>query len=193
MRIETITDNYIKHFFSVQDFCDQAEIDNRIDTAKNKDLCQTTLNMSAEHWTTNTNSLMHRLYVKKDFSNNNGALVAVYENDRIVAVSSITKLDNKTALGGRRTFILKGHRGRYLFVNGLLPPQLDWAKSNNIERVLLAVNQYNKSVYRLMRRIVNSQSLLGIDPNNYLRKFKEMPDLQEIKGVQQHVFYYDLC
>ncbi len=193
MKTEIITDNYLRDFFDIRDFCKQAEIENEYDMSKkNKNLCQTTLNMSASDWTSNSNSLMYRLYNKRDFSDGRGALIVIYDQDKIVASSGVSKLDDTTVLGGRRTFMLRSHRSKNLFADELLPPQIEWAKENGFKRILLAVNQYNDSVYRLLRRMTKSKSLLGINTNNIVRKFKEMPDLMEIKGVQQYVFYYDI-
>jgi GNAT superfamily N-acetyltransferase len=183
-------DQYRDHFFEIKEFCKQAAEDNEFDMAKKqKNLCQTTLNITPRSWAWNSHSLLHKIYIAEDFAD--GALTLHYVDRKLACIAGIerSKHDESIAIAGKRTYMLSGYRGHRRF-SMMLEEQIDWATKNGIKCVLLTVNEYNTSVYNVLKRISNNRGHLGTNNPTILKRFIEYPSKLYIQGCWQHVFHY---
>jgi hypothetical protein len=192
-----VTKDFKKYFYDMESFCKQAEIDNN-DHVRNKgrSLCQTTLNMTNRDWHHNSASLLYKIFINKDFSNGNGGLTLVYNGSEIAALSGVERLEfdpENVVRFGSRLFTLKKYRNKKLWFNYMLPKQILWCLSNDIKVGLFTINDYNQSLLKLTKRMAEKKkAIFGRKAYSMAKKFKYVDRMLKIKGVYQHVFYFEL-
>lgn len=161
-KAKLLTCNFIDHFYDIKDFCRQAESESKHP--------QTKLNMTVKHWVKTPESLLCKIYIKKDYE----ALSILRTNKKQIAFVGIEKADwDKKVVRLTRTYILKQYRGRRYISKLMLPEIIDFCKDKNFKTILYTVNSYNSKMVKMYR---------------YL-KIAEHPEKLVIRNTIQHVFY----
>jgi hypothetical protein len=194
-KLKVVMNCFIDYFYELKEFNELAAKDNQSDIKKRgKEICSVTQNMTSENWHLNKHSFLYRIYISQDFSDNKGALTLLYDDDKLISVSSVSRadFDSNVAITGRRSFVLKEYRGKMLFTNNHLAAHVKWAKKNKIKTVIFVINQDSVSVYKVAKRVSENKGSFSNKKPVLLTKFTEYPELLLIKGYYQHVFYYNL-
>lgn len=162
-KAKLLTCNFTDHFYDIKDFCRQAESESKHP--------QTKLNMTVKHWVKTPESLLYKIYIKKDYE----AFSILRTNKKQIAFVGIENADwDKKVVRLTRAYILKQYRGRHYISKLMLPEIIDFCKDRNFKTILYTVNSHNN------KRVVKMYRYL---------KIAEHPEKLFIRNYIQHVFY----
>lgn len=103
-------------------------------------------NMWNDNWENCPATLPYLLYCSDRFKNNNGIMLLLENDNKVVGISgvNISDFDINVALGGVRTWLNKDLRGQFIMGRHVLPIQLKWAMEARCKTIALTFNDYNK-------------------------------------------------
>jgi hypothetical protein len=139
-RVQSVFDNsyYLTHKDLILDYCKQAFSEKEQPGH---------VNMWHHDWEEQIATLPYLLYCSDRFSNNNGEMFLLFDNNNnIVGISgvNVSEFDKNVALGGVRTWLDKDLRGQFVMGRYVLPHQLSWATGLSLKTLALTFNDYNK-------------------------------------------------
>jgi len=175
------TGKYNKYFYDIYNFCDRAIDD--ILTSPNKPV-NLIENMSLE-WTSNKACLLYKLF-KRAYP----SITFVYDDDKIVSIACVEELDSKTLMILKRLYILRKYTLKPLLSGIMLPEQVKWAKEHNYEKVIFSINKYNKTLIKLVNRIIDGKGIT-LKHSDMLKKFKFV-GIRTIHYTEQYTYEYIL-
>lgn len=149
IKVVLLEDNIDSYFKDIFRFCVIAEQE-----SKQKQLKK---NMGAINWKDNSCSLLHKLYIQKSCSNDNGLLTLTYNKEILVAVSTIERSDfdpYNVAILMRRDYVLKSYRNHKITAFAL-PFQFSWASQRNIKIGLMTLNEYDDRILKWFKRKIS--------------------------------------
>ena len=186
MNLTLIRSDFEQYFPAISQFCESAI--NELKATSNRDVEQTIKNMDYKTWVRNPHCLLYRLYVKRDFSNGNGMLCLVSDGDYIVSISGVSKYNDDIAMLARRQYTLNRYKGKGLYHDYVMDAQIEWAKISECKACMITINEYNKVLYQMLRRIPQGKATYLGGPAYY--KYKDFIDLggpHIINGADQYV------
>ena len=187
MKLKVIRSDFESYFKDIQNLC-SAAIDEMAST-KGRDVGQTIKNMDSVTWTFNKHCLLYRIYVKKDFSNGNGMLCILYDaDDNPVSISGVSKYNDDIAMLARRQYTLLPYRGKGVYHKYCMDWQIEWAKQAGCKACMITVNEYNKVLYKMLRRIPQGKATyFGGEAYHKYKSFIDLGGPHVINGADQYV------
>lgn len=162
MKLELIRSDFESYFKDIFDFCKEAVDISSQESKIGRNVEQTIKNMAYKDWESNNHCLLYRLYVKDDFNNGNGMFCVLYEDDKIVSVSGVSKYNDEVSMLARRQYSLLSLKSKGLLHDYFLEPQIAWAKDSGSKAAVILINDYNKWLYNSLKRVGEGKaSLLG--------------------------------
>lgn len=179
-------EEYEDHFRDVSKLCELAVTE--MASTADRDVGQTIKNMDYVTWTFNKHCLMYRLYVKKDFSNDNGMLCILYDEDNPVSISGASKYNDDIVMLARRQYTLLPYRGKGVYHKYCMHWQIEWAKQIGAKACMITVNEYNKVLYKMLRRIPQGKATyFGGEAYYKYKSFIDLGGPHKINGADQYV------
>lgn len=170
-------------------FCKKAV--EELNNSNKRDVTQTIKNMDYNNWENNPHCLLYRIYKKDDFSNGNGMLCIVHDGPTIVSVSGASKYNDDIALIARRQYSLNDYKMKGIFQEYCMDYQVNWAKDKGFKACAILVNEYNKTLYKLLKRVSEGKSGAAGEPPFYkYRAFIPLGGPYKIKGASQYVMLH---
>jgi len=176
-----ITRNYKRYFYDIYNFCDRA-IDDILES-RNKPV-NLIENMSLE-WFDNHACLLYKLF-KEAYP----SVIIIYDNNKVVSIACVEELNKHTLMILKRLYILREYTLKPLLSGIMLPEQVKWAKEHNYERVIFSINKYNKTLIKLVNRIIEGKGIT-IKHSNILKKFRFV-GIETIHHTEQYTYEYIL-
>ena len=186
MRLEIVRSDFEKYYNDISLFCLTAI--EEMKSASYRDVEQTIKNMDYDTWVTNNHCLLYRIYVKRDFSWGNGMLCLLYDNDQIVSVSGASKYNDDIAMLARRQYTLNAYKGKGIYHKYSMDVQIEWSKEANCKACVILINEYNKVLYNMLRRIPQGKATyFGGPAYDKYKSFIDLGGPYKINGADQYV------
>jgi hypothetical protein len=133
---------------------DQEELFTFCKEVSNEDDHPASENMWKDDWQNDKSALPYLIYIKKRLQEPKGQFYVLKIENKIVAVAGvyISDFDDRVAIGGVRSWVVKEYRGKFLIGKYILPCQLKWAKEKNCALFFLTFNNYNKNLINIVKR-----------------------------------------
>jgi len=178
-------------------FCQETEFDHKLPNE----------NWQLTDWENRSETFLHCLLKTSRFSQATGEVTAVYDADRIVAISGVYLSDfapNTVAIGGVRAHTLIQERNKssrhgkgFLHGDMIFPLQQQWAKKRNLPIFALTFNMHNRWLAEFILRIGSNKAIgLGFKPSEAAQQFysgfKLWPNTVVIKNTSQYLLYKNL-
>lgn len=143
---------------------------------------------------TNMATLMRLLFDSDRLANNRGTYFVLKINGKIEVGSGvyISDFDKWVAIGGLRSWVNEGYRGKFLLGSYMFPKQLEWASNKKLKTLAITLNKYNRKYLNHFRR-----SGLGMKKDRkpgrlfYNGQF-EIPFACDIRDTKQWVIYHKI-
>ena len=189
-------DELAEHHDSLVDFCTRAELEDK----------PASKNMDISDWENRPETLMYLLHKEGRFWNGKGVCNFLYYNNDCIGFSGayISDFSNRVVIGGVRSYLLDGHKNKYLWAEHCLPSQVRFAYRAGAGYFLLTFNEYNKNIAKIFIRAGQGKgSGLGtrryVHPGQFSSDIKLWPKRLIIKNTPQwalvkqidHMQYYD--
>lgn len=147
-KVQSIFENnyYLTHKNTILDYCRKAFLEK---TEPSHTV------MYSENWEEDPGTLPYLIYKSNRFSNGNGDMFLLVEDDLIkgcAGVNILNEFDPNVAIAGVRTWLDKELRGKFLVGRYLLPAHLKWAKEKNLKTIIITLNEYNKRLIPYFKR-----------------------------------------
>ena len=182
-----VKNNFNKYKEEIKEFCKKAENETKLEKTK--------ANMKANNWKQFPESLLYRLYKSRKYDEENGAIVLVYYDDELCAISGVEKHTSEIAIIAKRLYVLRKYRTIPIFSMFILRPQIEWAKKNNMKACLITINEYQRdTVLRIFKRAQKrSAVVLGRElypDGNLFEEMQIYPVKIFINGEYQYIISY---
>jgi hypothetical protein len=175
-------DQLAEHHDSLVDFCKRAEAEAN----------PASKNMSIDDWENRPETLMYLLYKEGRFWNGKGVCNFLYYNSDCIGFSGayISDFSKSVVIGGVRSYLLDGHKNKYLWAEYCLPSQMRFAYRACAGYFLLTFNEYNKNIANIFLRAGKGKgSGLGtkrhVHPGQFSSDIKLWPKRLIIKNTPQ--------
>jgi hypothetical protein len=139
--------------YDLQDFDNQQFLDFcRRESTNSSDPAAS--NMWSDHWTTDTHTLPHLVYIQKRFDDSCGQFNLLLADNEIIGCAGvyISEFCNSLAIAGCRTWISKTFRNMMLVRDYLLPVQKIWARKRQLQAIGLSFNSYNRNLIKIWEK-----------------------------------------
>lgn len=175
-------DGLADHHDSLISFCEKAQAEDK----------PASKNMSISDWENRPETLMYLLYKEGRFWNGKGVCNFLYYNNDCIGVSGayISDFCDKVIIGGVRSYLLDGHKNKYLWAEHCLPSQMQFAYRVGAGYFLLTFNDYNKNIAKIFLRAGKGKgSGLGtrrhVSPGQFSSDITMWPKRLMIKNTPQ--------
>lgn len=183
MKLISITENFKNYFDDIYKLCETAQND-KIESIRQ--------NMAVKHWAKNPHCLLYRIYIEKKFSDNNGILTCVYDDNKIISISGAERSDfENICIWGKRLYTLPNYRNKNIH-RLLLKPQYDWSMKNNFKVALGTWNEDHYSLYRFEKNKIKNRKSYDALPELDISNAIAYPSKLLICNTPQWVIMYYL-
>lgn len=145
-------------------------------------------------WKKHPNSILYALMEQNRFSKENGGMVLLYTDEKLIATSGYNRshFDDNVFLLGGRTLVDKKYRNNQLISSYIIPTQINESKKLNAKVVAFTFDVSNK--FSLYNVFINNKLNLVLK-NNFFGIYEKLQALNypvNIYNTDQNVLYINL-
>jgi len=156
------------------------------------------INMWAEDWRNNPNTLPYMLFNTSRFNSSSGEFNFLISEDELIACAGVyvSEFDKHISIAGTRTWVVPKFRNLNLVRDHLLPSHKSWSVNHGCKQVAICFNNYNKNLAKIFYRNrlgENNSRLFYRTPEHlFYSNINELPFSVTIQHTEQWVLYEKL-
>jgi hypothetical protein len=152
-------------------------------------------NMWADDWQNQKHTLPYIVFIVNRFSEPNGGLFLLKDNEKIIGCSGIYKSEfsDDVCIAGVRTWVTKEYRNHSLVRDYFLTAHKEWAINKGFKLIALTFNEYNRNIIKIWKRTRLGEVRNPRQPHHmFYKNFNEVPFSITVQYTKQWAIYEQL-